>query len=123
MSAPPTPPTPPFAWRLFTPSEWAAVESTGAFSGTSLDTSDGFIHLSLLSEVRSTCAAYFAGAVLVVARVDLSGLRVRNDWVEKRRAFFPHVLDLHIPLEKFSQKATLVWDSATNAHVGLPADC
>lgn len=122
MSAPPTPAAPPFAWRLFTPSEWASVEATGAFTGTSLDTKDGFIHLSLLSEVRSTCAAYFVGSDLILARVDLSGLRVRNDWVEKRGAFFPHVLDLHIPLDKFSQTASLTWDEGTRAHVGLPSD-
>jgi uncharacterized protein (DUF952 family) len=97
--------------------------TASAFTGTDLDSRDGFIHLSLPTEVRSTCAHYFKGVDLILARVDLGGLRIRNDWVEKRGAWFPHVLDLHIPIGCFSlPPAELVWDVSSSAHAGFPAE-
>ena len=114
------PPVPSHAYRLFTPAEWAAVQSAGAFTGTALDTRDGFIHLSLPTEVKHTCGHYFKGQALVLARVSLEGLRTRNDYVESRRAFFPHVLDLFIPVSAFGAPVTLTWDEAVAAHTGFP---
>ena len=99
MDAPPPPPPPPaHAWRLFSPDEWAAVEAAGAFAGSALDAKDGYIHLSLPSEVRATVAAYFAAAPrLVLAKVDLRDFAARGmlrmDYVASRAAFFPHVFD------------------------------
>ena len=115
------PPVPSHAYRLFTTTEWDAVVAAGAFTGTALDTRDGFIHLSLPSEVRSTCAAYFRGTTLVLARVALAGLRTRNDFVASRNAWFPHVLDLNIPLCAFELPPTaLPWSEAAAAHEGFP---
>jgi len=99
---PPAPPLPDFAWRLFTPAEWAAVEAAGFFAGTALDAKDGYIHLSLGSEVRATVAAYFASApALVLCRVALAPFAargaLRHDWVASRGAFFPHVFEPGAP--------------------------
>lgn len=97
-ATPPAPPIPTHAWRLFTPDEWAAVEASGSFFGTPLDERDGYIHLSLGSEVRTTVTRYFANAsLLILAKVSLEQFAargaVRMDYVAARAAFFPHVFD------------------------------
>ena len=95
---PPPPPLPTHAWRLFEPREWDEVTFRGSFVGSPLDARDGYIHLSLGSEVRTTVARYFAAApALILARVSLARFiargMVRMDFVASRAAFFPHVFD------------------------------
>lgn len=98
MAQPPTPPAPEFAWRLFEPAEWETVLARHAFAGSPLDARDGYIHLSLASEVRTTVERYFATApTLILAKVALDRFAslgmVRMDYVASRSAFFPHVFD------------------------------
>ena len=50
-----------YAYRLVSEAELQTIEAVGFFSGSSLDTRDGFIHLSLGSEVIETANRYFKG--------------------------------------------------------------
>ena len=96
MPPPPTPPTPRFAFRIITREELAAFEETGVYPGSALDARDNSMHLSPLEVVGDTANLYFAGhAALSVLQVELAlipGAVIRQDWVESRGVFFPHVI-------------------------------
>lgn len=48
---------------------WREAQAAGAFGGAPVDEADGFIHLSLASQVEETAARHFAGqdGLLLVA--------------------------------------------------------
>ena len=86
-----------FAYRLVEPAEWAAAQACGLYKGTAMDAKDGFMHLSLPSEVLTTARLYYSAhpSPLLVLQVDLSavpGAQLRADWVAQRGAFFPHIV-------------------------------
>ena len=86
-----------YAYRIVEEGEWAAAVAEGAYQGSSLDARDGFMHLSLASEVLNTARMYYGAhrgplLVLKVALGKVPGAQLRCDWVESRRAFFPHIV-------------------------------
>ena len=96
MSAPPTPAVPRFAYRIVCSDELAIIRATGVFKGSDLDHRDGYMHLSVLSEVLPTAGLYFAGRPdLHALQVELSrvpGAVIRQDYVASRSAWFPHIV-------------------------------
>ena len=96
MSTPPTPAVPRFAYRIVCSDELAVIRATGVFKGSELDHRDGYMHLSVLSEVLPTAGLYFPGRPdLHALQVELSrvpGAVIRQDYVASRNAFFPHIV-------------------------------
>lgn len=76
---------------------WREAMETGSFSGSPVDVSDGFIHLSTAAQVRETAARHFAGVTgLVLVAITTTGLDLR--WEPSRGGdLFPHLYD-ELPL-------------------------
>ncbi len=109
-SAPAAAPTYDVCFRLVLAREWEEASKAGSYAGSALDAKDGFIHMSLASEAKETARRYFAGAAdLVVLVVDAAALRAASaaaagplrlvdEYVESRKAFFPHLYGGPLPL-------------------------
>ena len=84
-------------YKICSASEWAMAERDGAFRGSAVDLSDGYIHFSTAAQVAETAAKYFAGqADLVLVAVDATRLGAELKWEPARGgAMFPH---LYAPL-------------------------
>jgi len=92
--------------KILTSAEWLDFQAAGEFTGSALDRTDGFIHLSGADQVAGTLATHFADAKgrlpsgLVVAHItpDTLGMHIR--WEASRGGTkFPHLYDIAIPLE------------------------
>lgn len=86
-----------YAYRLVEASEWSSAQAAGLYAGTAMDSNDGFMHLSLPSEVLTTARLYYSShpGPLLVLQVDLHAVpdaKLRADWVAQRGAFFPHIV-------------------------------
>ena len=70
---------------------WRRAEAVGSFSGSPVDTRDGFIHLSTATQVRETAARHFRGETdLLLIAVAVGSLDVR--WEPSRGGdLFPHL--------------------------------
>jgi uncharacterized protein (DUF952 family) len=72
---------------------WAEAERSGAFEGSPVDRSDGFIHFSTAAQVVETARRHFAGQedlVLVAVRPQDLGASLR--WEASRGGdLFPHL--------------------------------
>ena len=81
------------AYKIETRSAWAKAKSTGVYTGSALDVTDGFIHLSALDQVRATLAMWFKDQPdLILAKIDLSTLGETVVWEASRGgALFPHI--------------------------------
>ena len=81
------------AYKVLTASEWAQFERDGVFAGSSVDLTDGFIHLSTADQLEGTLAKHYAGqSGLVVVAVDLATLGDAVRWEASRGdALFPHM--------------------------------
>ena len=81
------------AYKVLTGPQMAALEAEGAFAGAPVDLGDGFIHLSIVSQLDQTVAKHFAGLDdLHIAAVDLEALGEAVKWEPSRGgALFPHV--------------------------------
>lgn len=51
----------PHVYKLLTIQEWEIFEKSGEFSGSPVDRTDGFIHLSYAHQVDGTARRHFAG--------------------------------------------------------------
>ncbi len=81
------------AYKIETRSAWAKAQSAGVYTGSALDMTDGFIHLSALDQVRATLAMWFNGQPdLILATIDLTQLGDTVVWEASRGgALFPHI--------------------------------
>jgi beta-hydroxylase len=81
------------AYKIETSSAWAKAQSAGAYTGSALDETDGFIHLSALDQVRATLAMWFKDQPdLILAKIDLTPLGDTVMWEASRGgALFPHI--------------------------------
>ncbi len=81
------------AYKIETRSAWAKAQSAGVYTGSALDMTDGFIHLSALDQVRATLAMWFNGQPdLILATIDLTQLGDTVVWEASRDgALFPHI--------------------------------
>lgn len=91
-------------YKLLSEADWAQAQSAGITS-TTLDTADGYVHLSTAEQVRETARRHYAGQ----PRVRLLRFRLETlgdiRWEESRGGeLFPH---LYGPLE--ITKADAAW--------------
>ena len=73
--------------------EWAEAEKVGAYSGSSQDQADGFIHFSNGAQIVESAAKHRAGqSGLVLLSVDPDKLGAALKWENSRGgALFPHL--------------------------------
>lgn len=81
------------AYKIETRGAWAKAQSAGVYTGSALDVTDGFIHLSALDQVRATMAMWFKDQPdLILAKIDLTTLGETVVWEASRGgALFPHI--------------------------------
>lgn len=98
---------------------WQEAEAAGAYRGSADDRRDGFIHLSLASQVAGTAAKYFQGqADLVLVAVAASALGAALRYEPSRGgALFPHMY-AELPVTAVRWVRDLTWDG--HAHVIPP---
>jgi len=84
--------TPQTAYKVLTDAEMKQLE-TGAFAGSAVDRTDGFIHLSTADQLTETVDKHFAGqSGLWVVAVDLAAEGQLLKWEPSRGgALFPHL--------------------------------
>ena len=80
-------------YKILPAALWRAAKAAGRFDGTSIDLTDGYIHLSTAHQVRETAARHFSGQsdlVLVAVEADRLGEHVK--WEPSRGGdLFPHL--------------------------------
>ena len=91
---------------------WRESEASGRFTGSAVDTRDGFIHLSTAAQLRETVARHFAGAadllLVAVSTPALDALDLR--WEPSRDGMlFPHLYG-ELPLTAVAWVAPLPLD-------------
>ena len=80
-------------FKICRAAEWAEAAREGAFRGSAIDLSDGYIHFSTGKQVAETAAKHFAGQIdLVLVAVDAAALGDSLRWEPSRGgALFPHL--------------------------------
>jgi len=80
-------------YKICSRSLWADAQRIGAFKGSPVDLTDGFIHFSTAAQVAETAAKHFAGQEnLVLVAVDSEKLGPHLKWEASRGgALFPHL--------------------------------
>jgi uncharacterized protein (DUF952 family) len=80
-------------YKICSAGEWAEAERRGAFTGSAIDLSDGFIHFSTAGQVIETARRHFAGQDgLVLVTVDTTRLERAIRWEPSRGGdLFPHL--------------------------------
>jgi uncharacterized protein (DUF952 family) len=80
-------------YKICETAQWAQAERDGAFRGSEVDLTDGYIHFSTAAQVAGTAAKHFAGMsdlVLVAAGAEDLGGGLK--WETSRGgALFPHL--------------------------------
>jgi uncharacterized protein (DUF952 family) len=81
------------AYKILTADQLSDWQREGVLRGTPADLADGFIHLSLASQVPGTLDKHYRGQQgLVLVAVDLAGLGGTLRWEQARGGeLFPHV--------------------------------
>lgn len=72
---------------------WEAARREGAFTGSAIDRSDGYIHFSTAAQAQETATRHFAGqSDLVVLEVEGDDLGPALKWEPSRGGdLFPHL--------------------------------
>ena len=85
-------------FKICSREEWHLAIDNGIYKGSSLDLSDGFIHLSTRDQVVETAQLHFRGLDdLVLVAIDPNGLDIRYE--ESRNGqMFPHLYS-DLPVE------------------------
>jgi uncharacterized protein (DUF952 family) len=80
-------------YKILPAAEWDAAQRSGAFTGSAIDLTDGFIHFSAADQAAETARRYFAGQPdLMVLVVDADALGPALKWEPSRGgALFPHL--------------------------------
>lgn len=101
------------AWKLADAAEWEHARAAGAYAGSALDLSDGYIHLSTGDQLVETARKHYAGRTdLVLAAVDLSVLgEVLRFEPSRGGDLFPH-LYAPLPFSAVTQERRLHVDAA-----------
>lgn len=104
-------------FKICTAEEWRAAEAAGAYEGSALDKSDGFIHLSGPATVKQTAALYFADQPnLVLVAVDPEKVTQELKWEESRGGqMFPHIYG-PLNLDAACWVKPLPWNAEAGAH-------
>jgi beta-hydroxylase len=80
--------------------ELQQTQRNGVFHGSPVDRTDGYIHLSFVSQVGATLDRHFGGVEdLILVAVDLTRLGDSLRWEPARGGeLFPHICG-HLPME------------------------
>lgn len=84
---------PEIVYKLLTPEQWQAFQRSGEFRGSADDERDGFIHLSLLHQARSTWEKHFGArddVVVVSLTTRLMGNELKLE-ISRGGDSFPHL--------------------------------
>ena len=81
------------AYKIIDAAEWREAVAEGAYSGSSVDVADGFIHLSSAAQLDETARKHYAGREnLMLLTIDLTALADTVVWEPSRGgALFPHI--------------------------------
>ena len=88
----PSTPIHPAVYKIFLPEQFASFQSSGEFFGSPDDERDGYIHLSLASQVPGTIKKHFSkSGGLVIAELSSSALgpALRFE-MSRERQLYPH---------------------------------
>ncbi len=109
-------------YKICTAAEWEDATHAGAFRGSPVDLTDGYIHFSTAEQVAETAAKHFAGqSDLVLVAVDADALGADLKWEPSRGgALFPHFMR-RCPSARALWVKPLPLDSA-GRHILPPAD-
>ena len=88
-------------YKILARDEWAAAQAAGAFAGSAIDLTDGYIHFSTGAQAAETARRHFAGqADLVVLEVEAGDLGEALVWEPSRGGdLFPHLYG-RLPIER-----------------------
>ena len=99
------------AYRIVTQSEWEQSLRCNVYRGSALDAKDGYMHLSAPGSVQETAKKYYSNYTenLLLLEVELpnqagndcyakEGVKLQWDWVESRKAEFPHLYPSCLPV-------------------------
>jgi len=110
-----------YAYKILRNPEYAAFKAQGHFSGSTVDIQDGFIHLSLASQLQGTLDKHYTDGVdLTLAEVELELCAGDIKFeVSRGGAAFPH---LYAPLQKSALKRIWPLTADATGRYELPAD-
>jgi uncharacterized protein (DUF952 family) len=111
--------TPTTAYKVLLADEMATLERDGRFGGSTVDLTDGFIHLSTADQLTETVDKHFAGRDdlhVVAVDLDAHGDKVRFE-PSRGGALFPHLYGPML-LEAVVAYSPLQRDA--DGHVRLP---
>lgn len=99
---------PEFTYYLMPPAQWETFQQDGEYCGSPLDIKDGFLHTSLASEVATTAKKFFKDTeILVLLKLSTKEIqpprRLVLDYVEGRKAYFPHIYDGKLKLSDIAE--------------------
>lgn len=79
-------------YKIIPETEWPGVAGLAAWSGSALDQTDGYVHLSTRDQVAGTLARHFAGVSCRIAAFDAAGFGAALKWEPSRGGeLFPHL--------------------------------
>jgi uncharacterized protein (DUF952 family) len=109
-------------YKICETAQWAQAERDGAFRGSAVDVTDGYIHFSTAAQVADTAAKHFARmSDLVLVAVGAEALGGALKWETSRGgALFPHLYG-PLPLAAVRWVQALRLDNA-GRHVLPPLD-
>jgi uncharacterized protein (DUF952 family) len=109
-------------YKICETARWAQAERNGAFRGSAVDLTDGYIHFSTAAQVADTAAKHFAGmSDVVLVAVEAEDLGGALKWETSRGgALFPHLYG-PLPLAAVRWVQTLLLDD-DGRHVLPPLD-
>src|SRR5260364_361801 len=83
----------PTIYKIIPAGLWRAAEQAGVFTGSEVDSRDGFIHFSTAAQAAETAAKHFSGqADLLLVAVEADRLGAALKWEPSRGgALFPHL--------------------------------
>lgn len=110
-----------FAYKILHNADYARLVKQGAYSGSQIDIQDGYIHLSLASQLQGTLDKHYTdGADLTLVEVQLAAC---DDMVKFERsrggADFPH---LYGTLYKTATRRIWPLSAGIDGRYKLPAD-
>ena len=108
-----------FVYKICKTYEWVTAQKKGKFIGTQKDLSDGFMHFSKKTQVKSTLRKYFLNeANLILLKIDTSKLNKLIFEKSNDGNFFPHLYS-YLNLNHVKKKYKIILRK--DGHHTLPA--
>lgn len=84
--------SPTYVYKIFTLSEWSALESKVTITGNERDISDGYIHLSTASQLKRIVKKYYqTDQNCVLLKIQYSAIVSKLKWEPNSQGeIFPH---------------------------------